>query len=171
MIRRLARIGTAIDRAFTAVAALALALLTLLIVADVSLRYGIGRPIFFAHDVVVLYLTPALFFFGFGPTHWRREHLAVDILTTRLPPRGQALSDLLTNAIGLFVFGILLFVSWERFAKSFAAGERIASIVPWPAWASYALVPVGTAALVAVCAIRLLGAMRTIATGVPEDRA
>ena len=56
----------------------------------------------------------------------------------------------------LWVFGLLTWVAWERAAKSFANDEVIASIVPWPAWASYALVPIGSAAMVLVCAARIV---------------
>ncbi|MBN8188652.1 MAG: TRAP transporter small permease [Salipiger thiooxidans] len=145
-----------VDHAFTAVAVFALAFMTLLIVADVALRYGAGTPIFFAHDLVVLYLTPAVFFFGFGPTYWRAEHLSVDLLTLNLPHRLRELTDVVSSAIGLWVFGLLTWVAWERAAKSFANNEVIASIVPWPAWASYALVPIGSAAMVLVCAARIV---------------
>ncbi|AWI85761.1 hypothetical protein CEW88_18950 [Alloyangia pacifica] len=145
-----------IDHTFTAVAVFALAFMTLLIVADVALRYGAGTPIFFAHDLVVLYLTPAVFFFGFGPTYWRAEHLSVDLLTLNLPHRLRELTDVVSSAIGLWVFGLLTWVAWERAAKSFANNEVIASIVPWPAWASYALVPIGSAAMVLVCAARIV---------------
>lgn len=145
-----------VDHAFTAVAVFALAFMTLLIVADVALRYGAGTPIFFAHDLVVLYLTPAVFFFGFGPTYWRAEHLSVDLLTLNLPHRLRELTDVVSSAIGLWVFGLLTWVAWERAAKSFANNEVIASIVPWPAWASYALVPIGSAAMVLVCTGRIV---------------
>lgn len=152
-------------RAFTALAGLALALLALLVVADVALRYGRGQPIFFAHDVVVLYLTPALFFLGFGPTYWRGEHLSVDILTTKMPLRGRAASRALSDVIGLGLFALLTWVAFERAATSFLQGEVIASIVPWPAWASYALVPLGSAFMTIVCAVRLTTSLREVATG------
>lgn len=35
-----------VDFTFTVVAVMALAVLTLLVVADVSLRYGVGQPLF-----------------------------------------------------------------------------------------------------------------------------
>jgi len=162
MIRRITHW---VDTAFSAVAATALAAMTLLIAADVTLRYGLGMPIFFAHDLVGLYLTPAVFFFGVGPTYARNEHLAVDILTLRLPPRLRAMSDMLAAAIGLAVFTLLVWCSWDRFWQSFLRDEVIASIVPWPAWASYLLVPAGSAAMVLVCAARLADAIRMMVTG------
>ncbi|MFM9269662.1 TRAP transporter small permease subunit [Halomonas elongata] len=154
-----------VDVAFTAVAAVAIASLALLVVADVSLRYGIGEPLFFAHDVVVLYLTPALFFFGVGPTYWRDEHLAVDLLVLKLPIRSRALTNLVGAMIGVFIFVLLVWVSWDRAWASFADSERIASIVPWPAWLSYVLVPVGSLAMVLVCLSRLVLAIQAVVTG------
>lgn len=154
-----------IDAAFTMVAATALAVLTFLVVADVSLRYGVGKPIFFVHDVVVLYLTPALFFFGVGPTYWRDEHLAVDLVVLRLPVRARALTDMLGALIGTIVFTLLVWVSWDRAWASFANNERIASIIPWPAWLSYVLVPVGSSALVLACLVRLYLATQSFITG------
>ncbi len=154
-----------VDHAFTAVAATALAVMTLLVVADVVLRYGSGHPIVFAHDVVVLYLTPAIFFFGFGPTYLRDEHLAVDILTNPMPPRIKAVSAALSAGIGVWIFSLLIWVSWARAYTSFMLDEVIASIIPWPAWASYMLVPIGSAAMLIVCVAKLLIALRAIWTG------
>ncbi|MDD9739787.1 TRAP transporter small permease [Marinovum sp. SP66] len=162
MIRRTM---SAIDGLFTAIAATALAAMTLLVVADVSLRYGAGAPLFFAHDVVVLYLTPLVFFFGFGPTFWRDEHLAVDLLTVKLPVRPRALTEFVSAAIGTFIFGLLTWVSWGRAWTSFRNDEVIASIVPWPAWASYAIVPIGTVAMILVCMVRMFMAAEAIRTG------
>ncbi|WP_435988285.1 TRAP transporter small permease subunit [Sulfitobacter sp. SH24] len=160
-----------IDTAFTAVAVTAIAALTLLVVTDVSLRYGIGKPVFFAHDVVVLYLTPALFFFGVGPTYWRDEHLAVDLLVLRLSVRKRAVTDAVSATIGLFIFSLLIWVSWDRAWTSFVNSERIASIVPWPAWLSYILVPVGSVAMALVCLARLFLAIRVVLTGEKLSRA
>ena len=160
------RFMQAVDTGFSLIAVVALASLTLLVVADVSLRYGIGKPLFFAHDVVVLYLTPALFFFGVGPTYWRDEHLAVDLLVLKLPARPRALTDIAGALIGLFIFVLLVWVSWDRAWSSFANGERIASIVPWPAWLSYVLVPAGSVAMVAVCFARLVLAIQSVISGV-----
>jgi TRAP-type C4-dicarboxylate transport system permease small subunit len=154
-----------VDTVFTAVAVVAIASLTLLVVADVSLRYGIGKPLFFSHDVVILYLTPALFFFGVGPTYWRDEHLAVDLLVLKLPIRLRALTDLVGAIIGVFIFVLLVWVSWDRAWLSFANSERIASIVPWPAWLSYVLVPAGSLAMVLVCLSRLVLAIQAVITG------
>lgn len=154
-----------VDFTFTVVAVMALAVLTLLVVADVSLRYGVGQPLFFAHDVVVLYLTPALFFFGVGPTYWRDEHLAVDLLVLKLPIRPRALTDMVGALIGVFIFVLLVWVSWDRAWSSFANGERIASIIPWPAWLSYVLVPAGSLAMVLVCVARFILATQAAITG------
>ncbi|MBQ0832294.1 TRAP transporter small permease [Marinobacter sp.] len=154
-----------VDVAFTTVAVVALASLTILVVADVSLRYGIGEPLFFAHDVVILYLTPALFFFGVGPTYWRDEHLAVDLLVLQLPARSRAMTDMVGAMIGVFIFVLLIWMSWDRAWISFANGERIASIVPWPAWLSYVLVPVGSLAMILVCLARLVLATQAFITG------
>jgi TRAP-type C4-dicarboxylate transport system permease small subunit len=154
-----------VDHAFTAVAATALAVMTLLVVADVALRYGSGNPIVFAHDVVVLYLTPAVFFFGFGPTFLRDEHLAVDILTNPMPPRIKAVSAALSAGIGLWIFSLLIWVSWGRAYTSFMRDEVIASIIPWPAWASYMLVPIGSTAMLVVCVAKLFFALQAIWRG------
>lgn len=161
----IARTMSIVDGAFTGVSVVALAALTLLVVADVALRYGAGTPIFFAHDLVVLYLTPAVFFFGFGPTYWRNEHLAVDILMVSMPARLQSVSQLVSALIGLWIFGLLFWVSWERAWQSFANDEMIASIIPWPAWASYALVPVGSVSMILVCAARAVTSTVAVVTG------
>ena len=149
-----------IDRLFTAISGAALFVMMMLIVTDVTLRYLANAPVFFAHDLVVLYLTPIVFFMGFGPTLYRDEHLAVDVVSRKLPKPLRTLSRVLGALIGLSVFVPLLWVSFERAWASLLRDEVIASIVPWPAWASYAIVPIGTIAMVVACFVRIFGVSR-----------
>ncbi|RKE79310.1 TRAP transporter small permease [Rhizobium sp. AG855] len=138
-------------RLTTAVSGVALAALAALVTADVMMRYLLGEPVAFVHDFVSLYLTPALFFFGFGATLWRREHLAIDLLTGTLPTRLQKLLELFAAVIGLFVFGLLAWASAVRTANSFAANETLNTLIAWPVWASVAIVPIGTGFMVFFC--------------------
>lgn len=65
--------------------------------------------------------------------------------------------------------------SWKTAWTSFRNDEVIASIVPWPAWASYAIVPIGTTAMVISCLARLILSAEAIRTGrrpaMPEHEA
>lgn len=164
MLRRLMDLA---DCFFTAIAVVSLAILTVLVCADVAMRYGFGEPIFFTHDAVVLYLTPALFFFGFGPTYWRNEHLAVDLLIHNASMRIRAASAAISAGIGVFIFTLLLKVSWDRGYESLLKNEVIASIIPWPAWASYLIVPAGTVAMVIFCLFRLIEQSLIVVKGAP----
>lgn len=69
---------------------------------------------------MVLYLTPLVFFFGYGPTFWRDEHLAVDLLTIKLPVRPRAVTEFVPAGVGLMIFGLLVWGLGKRPGPAFA---------------------------------------------------
>lgn len=152
----LLRLAGAIDRAGTLVAGAALCVLTVLIVADVTMRYLANAPLAFTHDLISLYLTPLVFFLGVGPTYHHDEHLAVDLLTARMSARARVWSGIAGAVMGLVMFALLTWVAGARAWASLVADERIASLIPWPAWASHAIVPVGGAMMCVVCLARIV---------------
>lgn len=149
-----------IDRICVFVAGASLFAITLLIVVDVSLRYLANAPLPFTHDVISLYLTPAMFFLGAASTQAHDEHLSVDLFTARARRSVRLASTAAGSAIGLLIFALLAYVGFQRAWSSFLQGEVIASLIPWPAWASYFIVPAGAALMAVVCAIKLVLTLR-----------
>ncbi len=95
------------------------------------------------------YLFAAIFMLAAGYTFLRNEHVRIDILTSRLSPRGQNIVDV----IGILFFllpmaGLILWLSWPIVMNSVASGEMSQNpggLIRWPV---KMLLPLGLALLV-----------------------
>ena len=95
------------------------------------------------------YLFAAIFMLAAGYTFLRNEHVRIDILTSRLSPRGQNIVDV----IGILFFllpmaGLILWLSWPIVMMSVASGEMSQNpggLIRWPV---KMLLPLGLALLV-----------------------
>ena len=95
------------------------------------------------------YLFAAIFMLAAGYTFLRNEHVRIDILTSRLSPRGQNIVDV----IGILFFllpmaGLILWLSWPIVMTSVQSGEMSQNpggLIRWPV---KILLPAGLALLV-----------------------
>ena len=94
------------------------------------------------------YLFAAIFLLCAGYTFLRNEHVRIDVLTSRLPPRGRAWVDvigivafLLPMAIGLTLLG------WPQFVLSYQGQEMSSNAGGLIRWPAKLLIPVGFALL------------------------
>jgi len=82
------------------------------------------------------YLFAAIFMLAAGYTFLRNEHVRIDILTSRLSPRGQNVVDI----VGILFFllpmaGLILWLSWPIVMTSLASGEmsqNSGGLIRWP---------------------------------------
>lgn len=94
------------------------------------------------------YLFAAIFLLAAGYTLQRNEHVRVDILSSRLGPRGQAWIDLLGTVCFLLPFaGLVLYHGWPFFWQSFQSGEHSNNPGGLLLWPAKALIPAGFALL------------------------
>jgi TRAP-type C4-dicarboxylate transport system permease small subunit len=163
-------LGTALarlERWVTGLAALAMFAVMAVVFADVIMRYVLNSPFIWSYDLVALYLLPAVFFLSLSGTYAAHAHVRVDILLSRFPEGARRLSELVTCAVGLGVFGPIAVIGWNRMADSLAGGDVLAGAIAWPTWLSDALVPLGAGLL----SLRLLldgaGHLAGLATGRP----
>lgn len=82
------RVGDAIARGCTALAAAALGVIVLINGANVVGRYFFNRPVAWAEEGM-LYLMVLTVFAGSCAVTWRRQHIRIEVLTERLPRGGQ----------------------------------------------------------------------------------
>ena len=95
------------------------------------------------------YLFAAIFMLAAGYTFLRNEHVRIDILTSRLSPRGQNVVDI----VGILFFllpmaGLILWLSWPIVMTSLASGEmsqNSGGLIRWPV---KMLLPLGLGLLV-----------------------
>jgi len=141
-------------------------LFALMIIAtsDVAARYFFNHPFLWTHDVVTLYLTPALFFLVLSDSFRSGAQVNVDVLYSRLPRGAQRAGDMLWSLLAAVVFALIGYAGATRAWAAFANGDVTVGIVPWPTWPSVALVPLGAGMLL----IRLLARAVAEAAGVAE---
>ena len=95
------------------------------------------------------YLFAAIFMLAAGYTFLRNEHVRIDILTSRLSPRGQNVVDILGIVFFLLPMAVLiLWLSWPIVMTSLASGEmsqNAGGLIRWPV---KMLLPLGLGLLV-----------------------
>ncbi len=98
-----------VNRFITGVGAVFLVPLMLITAADVLGRDVFNHPI---PGTVELsqYMLAVFILLGFGYAHQVKAHVAVSIVTSRLPHHAQLILYVITTLIGLFIFSIL---AWQ----------------------------------------------------------
>lgn len=102
--------------------------------ANVIGRYALGKPIFWAEEVLVGMVIWGVFF-GAAVVSWRGDHLNMDLFYARLGRRMLLAVNLLIAAV---MVGVCLFVAWQSWTivKMFyetgavSAGAQIPKVIP-----------------------------------------
>jgi TRAP-type C4-dicarboxylate transport system permease small subunit len=165
MIHRLGRILSRIEGAMTLVAATLLFSIMLLVVADVFMRYVVGRPFTFTYDLVGVYFMTGVFYLVLSHAQTSHAHVAVDILLNSFPEAARRIAEIVACIAGGSVFTVITYVGWERALDNYVSGDVLAGVIPWPTWASAVLVPVGAGVLVLRLALTALGHAASLITG------
>jgi TRAP-type C4-dicarboxylate transport system permease small subunit len=165
MIKRAGDILAAIERALTVIAVVFLFVIMVLVVADVFMRYVVNRPFAFTYDLIGLYLLAGVFFLTLSDALREHAHVGVDILLHRFSPAGRRLSEIVTALVGLFVFGLISWLGFDRALDNFQQNDVLAGAIPWPTWISAALVPFGCGVLVLRLALQLAGNLFSLISG------
>jgi len=139
-MQRLQQLVTQVERVEKALCASSAIAFTVLIVANVVLRYGFNTPLYFAEEAsVILMVWMALL--AASLTLGRREMVAVTLFTEFLPERFRAIVDLLVQVIVLLV--ALTFLYWSVvWMMSPAATRDVVITLGIKKWYPYLIVPV-----------------------------
>jgi TRAP-type transport system small permease protein len=137
---------------------LILALMTLAVFLQVTLRYVFSTGID-GLDEVPRYLFVWLVMIGAAAAMHRGEHTALDYFRNRLLPRSQALVTVVTNGAG-----ILLFLSLIKSSVVLVPNAQLQTSagLGLPLGYVYVAVPVGSALILLPMAWRLAAALRTL---------
>jgi TRAP-type C4-dicarboxylate transport system permease small subunit len=144
--------------------------LMIVVTADVAARYFFNHPFLWSHDLVTLYLTPALFFLVLADSFQSGAQVNVDVLHSRLPRVVQRAAGTLWSLLSALVFALIAYAGATRALAAFASGDVTAGIVPWPTWPSAALVPFGAGMLAIRLFVRAVTQAAVLA-GVPATNA
>jgi TRAP-type mannitol/chloroaromatic compound transport system permease small subunit len=140
LLVRVEAVNAAVGRAL----ALAIFVMIAVIMYEVVARYFFNAPTPWAQDVS-RWLQVAYVFLGGAYALQRGYFVRVDILFTRLPPRGRALIDLTVSTALFACFAAVIVWKGVEFAhQSYRMGE-ISATGGWrgPVWPAKFMVPIG----------------------------
>jgi TRAP-type mannitol/chloroaromatic compound transport system permease small subunit len=90
------------------------------------------------------YLFSAVFLLCAGYTLLRNEHVRIDVISGRLPPKGRTWIDIIGLVFFLMPAVIVITgLSWPLFVKALETGEMSSNAGGLIRWPVYALVPLG----------------------------
>lgn len=153
-----------IENACMAACVGALAVMTLLMLVEVFLRYLLGAPLSWSTAFTADYLLAGLVFLGMAPTLRQDGHIRIDLVYTRLPARVRRYVDLFGNLLSLGFALLLCYAGIRITARSWGDGDIPppgGADLSWPLWTSQIMVPLGAFVL----ALRLIQAVRKSAAG------
>ena len=140
----LSRLSNCATSAAEYAAAAAIGVIALLVAYEVAARYVFDAPTLWNQDLCIYLLLWAAFL-GLAPAERAGEHIRIDLLFSKLPPRARHWIELLTY---LAVAGFALLVAWtgaEAALQSYHFGRRSLSLFSVPMWIPQSCVPVGMA--------------------------
>lgn len=150
-MRGVTRLNDVIGRA---IALIVFAMFAFLIM-EVAFRYLFNSPTVWTNELTqMLFGVYAVMSGGYIMAH--RGHVNVDLLHSQLPPRGQAVLDIVTSVI-FFIFTLaLLYFGVSMASESIASWETSYSAWNPPIWPVKAAIPLGTGLLVLQGIVKLL---------------
>ena len=121
----------------------AVLLLLVLMLFEVVARYGFNAPTVWGSELATSF-SAAVFLLGWAPTLMRRGHIGIDIVSSRLPARWQAVVEgVLLLGLVAPMLGCLAFAAWQEMTRAYASGEvDLASAWQVPVWPMRLLVAI-----------------------------
>lgn len=139
------RADAALAAAEQALVVLLTAGITLIMMAQVVLRYFFSAPLFWAEEISVQLLVFTSIF-GLSLLTRRGDLVSIDFLPRALPPRAR---HALLGALGLVMLAVLVFVGWLAWGWIGRDDVRLelSATTQLPRWWTYAVLPAGLAAM------------------------
>lgn len=124
----------ALNELFGRIIAPLVAVITLIVLYDIAMRFFIGRPSDWAFDVTkMLFGAHFMLMAAYGLRH--HAHVEVDVLKRLLTRKKQALLEIIGYAIFFVPFiWLLLTYGWSFFERSFSRGETTYGMVSIPVY-------------------------------------
>jgi len=126
----------------------------LAVVYEIVARSLFNEPTIWAQEVSV-YLLVALAFLGLAPAHAADEHIRIDLLTRRLPPRLQQALRAATLLLIAAYAAVAAYGGVEMVRQSLRFGRRSLTLLSVPVWIPQLLIPIGMGLLALVALIGL----------------
>lgn len=152
-----------IEDVLAGIAALALAVLVVLMVLGVVLRYVVATPLSWSLAFITDYLMTAIFFLALPWTVRTGAHVRIDVAYRAMPVPARRVCALV-GAVLAPVFAAAL--AWGGLALTWSAatGGDVpppgGAELPWPVWTSTVMVPIGALVLLARLLVTLVATVR-----------
>ncbi len=156
------RLLSVCERVLSALAGICMVMIMLLVAIDACGRYLFNAPLQWSNNFVTFYLLVALFFLPLATTAAHGDHLRIDFFYRLFGRKLRIAFDLITTTLSIAAFGAIAYLSAKTAFEAWSQAEYLPGYIRWPTWPSSALVPIGTAVLIArllatVIHFRLLG--------------
>jgi len=151
-----ARLRAVTDRLEESFMVVVLAAMTLLTFVQVVLRYAFGTGFVWSLEVTS-YLFAWLVLIGMSYGVRTQAHIAVDLVTSRLPPRAKRGVEVISLVLALAYCALMIYGSTAFVARLLELGNA-ARDIPLPRWLLTAVMPFGFGLL----GVRLIQAARDI---------
>ncbi|OWJ79397.1 TRAP transporter small permease subunit [Haematobacter genomosp. 1] len=166
-MRKVARAVTQLNLFIGRWASLAIFIIFALLLADVVMRYMVGRPAIWTAELATLIFGVYAIIAG-GSLLAQRGHVNVDIFYGRLSPRRKALVDIVTWPLFLLFVFVLLWQGYDMASESIADMERSNSVWKAPLWPTKTFIPIAAFLLFLQGLVRLWSDIRVL-RGLPVD--
>ena len=139
-----------------------IALMMLMTVSDVTSRTLLNRSIGGALEMVSL-LMVGVVYFSLSYTQITGSHVRVELVTSHVSKRTQAIIEVITLFLALVILALFLWASVDRTIYSWQIKEYYWGLIPFPIYPSRTLMPFGILLLwmaVLIRWIRFIGVLR-----------
>jgi len=167
MFTPVARFITGFNRLIGAIACWAVLALFVLLLADVVMRYFVGRPLVWTAELAQMIFGIYAVIAG-GWLLSQRGHVSVDIFYGGFSRRRKAGVDLVTSLLFFTFVLVLLWQSWDMAWESMQRMERSNSVWKPYIWPVKMAVPIAAVLLLLQGIVRLVADIRVL-LGLPVD--
>lgn len=138
-----------------------------IIMYEIVARYAFNAPTIWAHETSA-FVYGAHFILGGGYALRHGEHVNVDVLYGRFPPRMRAITDLVTSILFYLFCGVLLWAGVEMAWRSLRLLETSQTIFSPPVYPIRLMIPLGAFLILLQGSAKFIRDFIMAITGRPE---
>jgi len=168
VITRLVSVLRAIFSGCAEISSLLIFLLVILISADVFGRYALDSPIPGTFEVTEA-LMVFIVFFAYAHTEATGQNIRIQLIEKRITERQKIFLDLPAYLLGMFIFGLICWQSWEQAWQSYEINQRMSGLLRLPLWPAKSAVVLGSFLLVLQFMIGFVSSIHKILQKSPES--
>jgi TRAP-type C4-dicarboxylate transport system permease small subunit len=151
-------------RLFALLSALFVLVMMFVTTADVVVRWYSGRSIAGAQEFSESFMV-AIVYFGLAYALFSKEHVAVTVLTSRIPIRPAAVLRLTGQSIMIALVAWMIWVTGEEALRSFTSGEIRFGLLQVKLWPARTIIPLGLLAFLLQAILDYYDQIHALRTG------